>query len=241
MSGRVEIQDYGDKVVFKDLEGKETIVDLKVAVPKNDTIEATEVIHINDGNKSGPSLAFVGTDCGVFVIDTTNGVQKSHLLGNKRVVRCFKLVKKTLYVGVKDYTTPVSENFGLWKIDVTNIEAHPVKKVADWEVSAMVTNSKETQMAATYCQNINGSYWFEVHLFSIHEDELTYQTRIGEDGWGNVEFKEDDKSILIDKSEYPIPAEYLGAPNVLGKRKIVEGGGKKEEDGAGIEKKCKKK
>ena len=74
-----------------------------------------------------------------------------------------------------DYTEPASENFGLWTIDVVKIKAYPIKEVGNWEVVAMTLNSKETQMAATYCERINGNYSFEIHLFEISSKETYFQ------------------------------------------------------------------
>ena len=115
------------------------------------------------------------------------------------------------------------------------IKAYPIKEVGNWEVVAMTLNSKETQMAATYCERINGNYSFEIHLFEISskdEDDddsssiiskITYQTRIGGDGWGKVTFKEtDEKYIIIDNTEFAIPSEYLvdDIRSALRKKKI---------------------
>jgi hypothetical protein len=225
MAGRIEIQNYGDKVVFKNGEAEEVTVQLKAVPATDEPIEATGVVHVEDFDKGGPAVAFVGTECGVFAIDTNTGAQKAQLLGSKRMVRCFQVIKKTLYVGVKDKTSPTSENFGLWTIDTEKIEAHPIEKVGDWEIVAMTLNSTESQMAATYCDNVNGNYFFEVHLLGISPDgrELTHQTRIGGDGWGEVVFKEDDKCVIIDNTEFPIPAQYLVEKKTLGGKRKLEG------------------
>ena len=79
MARRLEIQNYGDKIVYKNEEAKETEVTLKPVEKTDEPIEAIEVIHVTDFNKDGPDLAFVGTDCGIFVIDTKTGMQKGNV------------------------------------------------------------------------------------------------------------------------------------------------------------------
>jgi hypothetical protein len=215
MAGRLEIQDYGDKVVLRGgaSAGSEGTVVTLTPSPEQESVEATHVFHRSvscTSRNDTSALAFVGTNCGVFVVDTRTGNQLAQLLGNKRDVRCFQAVRDTLYVGVHDTTEPIDSNFGLWAIDMSAITAHPIKKVGDWEVVEMTLNSKQSQMAITYCQNLNGSYWFEVHLFGVNENGgIEYQERIGGDGWGKVQFSEDDTKVIIDVQEFPIPSQFL--------------------------------
>ena len=216
MAGRLEIQNYGDRVVLRSSTGGEgTVVTLTPSEPQED-IEATGVFHRAASCTSkddAPALAFVGTSCGVFAVDTRTGKQLAQLLGNKREVRCFQAVRDTLYVGVKDTTEPAKSNFGLWAIDMSAITARPIKKVGDWEVVGMVLNSEQSQMAMTYCQWVNGSPWFEVHLFGVHHENggIEYQQRIGGDGWGKVGFSEDDTMVIIDGQECPIPSQFFSS------------------------------
>ena len=146
---------------------------------------------------------------GVFVVDLTTGKQSAQLLGNKREVRCFLPIKNILYVGVKDRTESLEENVGMWAIDLSTASPQPVD-IGDWEVCAMTLNSKETQMAATYCETVNGNFWFQVHLFGVDKTgAITHQQRIGDDGWGEVRFSDDDTKVIIDNTEYLIPSQYL--------------------------------
>lgn len=218
MAGRVEIKDYGSKVVLqKGGEDEEDVVLALTPSPAAEDLEASLVLHLDldvvlDHSTEGePSqVAFIGTNYGVFVVDVVTGEQISQLLGNDRRVECFQLISRTLYVGVKDVTQETDNSFGLWAVDLATMKASPIKKVGDWDVIAMTLNSTQTQMAATYCDISNGNYWFEVHLFGVEKDgSISYQGRIGGDGWGKVHFSDDDNSVLIDKTAFPIPSKYL--------------------------------
>ena len=211
MARRLEIQDYGGKIVLRAHEGEaggkgEAAVVTLAPTPAVDSVDATVVFHPDPGL----GHAFVGTDCGVFVVNTNTGKQVAQLLGNRREVQCFQAIQNLLYVGVKDKTEPSELNFGLWTIDMATLAASHVEKTGEWEVTAMTLNSKQNQMAATYCENVNGNFWFQVHLFGVDKSgSINYQQRIGEDGWGVVRFNDDGKKVIIDGREWSVPTQYL--------------------------------
>ena len=76
----------------------------------------------------------------------------------------------------------------------------------------------------TYCEITNGNFWFQVHLYGVNPDgiKLTYHTRIGGDGWGEVKFSKDDNAVIIDGTNFPIPPQFLEESKILGKRKALE-------------------